>query len=74
MPSKKRGFFLKRRRGVSKSKKRVRKDKTEGENKIGEREFTGRPPCHPWGDYAEELIPLLLVGRRSETDPGSIFS
>ena len=49
-----------------------RKDKTEGKDKTGERKFIGRPPCQPWGDYTEELIPLLLVGRRSETDPGRL--
>jgi hypothetical protein len=45
-----------------------RKDMTERKSKLGEREFTGWPPCLPWGDYAEELIRLLLKGRRSETD------
>ena len=45
-----------------------KKDKAEGKDKIGKREFTRRPPCHPWGDYAEEIIPLLLVLRRSETE------
>ena len=41
----------------------------EGKNKIEKRKFTERPLCHPWGAHAEELSPLLLVGRRSETDP-----
>merc|ERR1719421_516377 len=31
-----------------------RKDMTERKSKIGEREFTGWPPCLPWGDSAEE--------------------
>ena len=55
------------------SRKRTKsgiEDKTDGKGKIGEHEFTGKPPYRPWGDYAEELIPPLLVGRRSETDPG----
>ena len=38
-----------------------KKDKAEGKDKIGKREFTRRPPCHPWGVYAEELIPLIFV-------------
>ena len=45
-------------------------EKQDGRKKKTEkRKFTGRPTCHPWGAYAEELTPFLLVGRRSETDP-----
>ena len=44
---------------MSRKKQRSgRKYKTE------EREFTG------WGDYAEDLVPFLSLGRRSETGSG----
>ena len=41
-----------------------RKDKTERKNSLEE------PPSQPWGSYAEEIVPLPLVGRRPETDSG----
>ena len=55
-------FFLKRRRGVSKRREK-RKKRQDGEKKQ-----IKKPPSQPWGSYAEEIVPLLLVGRRPETD------
>ena len=45
-----------------------RKDKTERKNSLEE------PPSQPWGSYAEEIVPLPLVGRRPETDSGWLGS
>ena len=45
-----------------------RKDKTERKNRLE------KPPFHPWRSYAEEIVPLLLVGRRPETDSGWLGS
>ena len=33
-----------------------------------------KPPSQPWGSYAEEIVPLLLVVRRPETDSGWLGS
>ena len=44
--------------------KNGREDKTERKNRVE------KPPSQPWVSYAEELVPLLLVGRRPETDSG----
>ena len=44
---------MKRKRGVSKKNEKRKKRQDERENKLREREPTGRPPCHPWGAYAE---------------------
>ena len=48
--------------------KRERKYNTGRKCKVGKQKLTGSPHVIP-GNYAEELSPLLLVGRRSETDP-----
>ena len=54
------------RRKTRKKKENTRKkEKAKWENK----KFTGRPHGIPV-DYAEELSPLLLLGRRSGTDAG----
>ena len=45
-----------------------REDKTERKNKLE------KPPSQPWGTYAEEIVPLLLVGRRPKTDSGWLGS
>ena len=45
-----------------------RKDKAERKNKLE------KPPSQHWGSYAEEIVPLLLVGRRPETDSGWLGS
>ena len=44
--------------------------KADERNTIRKREFTGWPPCHPWGDYEEELSPFASWGRRFETGSG----
>ena len=56
------------RQHVSKKTKSRRKDKTERKNNLE------KPPSQPWGSYAEEIVPLLLVGRRPETDSGWLGS
>ena len=45
-----------------------RKNKTERKNNLE------KPPSQPWGSYAEEIVLLLLEGRRPETDSGWLGS
>ena len=50
-------------------KKQREREREREKNKIGKHKFTGRAHGNP-GDYAEELGPLPLLGRRSETGAG----
>ena len=56
-------YFEAQTRRLEKERK-TEEDKTKRKNKIE------KPPSQRWGSYAEELVPLLLVGRRPETDSG----
>jgi len=56
-----------RRRGVSKKHEKRKKRQDGRKKRTRKRPKTGRPPSHPWGAYAEEFIPWLLVGLRSVT-------
>ena len=48
--------------------KNGREDKTERKNRVE------KPPSQPWVSYADEIVPLLLVGRRPEADSGWLSS
>ena len=53
--------ILKRGRGVSKNSEKT-EENTERKNNLE------TSLSQPWGSYADEIVPLLLVGRRPEAD------